>query len=285
LPDNSGELGFTDETRTVHLVWNEAEYMDELEAVERTAFRMGVFAHELLHQCLTNFSYTNNLCKKMSRAEAAVFMKFANTLEDPAIEFFAPQVFGGKMLDALRFTIRHIYVKSPGIDESPNAFVQVLNALINFGDMGLVKGHFTFPEAYDYFCKVAPLYNEGITCPDNKRRLDIARKCMEICRPLWEEAVKEEEYYEKLLKELIEALKKNGLNLFGDSIKEMEPDSEAAERRNDAISVLIRSKNAKSGSSEEDSTIDGVPDIIIDLDDDGLSEDPDEKSDENKSSG
>ena len=265
LPDEAGEIGFTNETRTVFLAWQHKTVMGMLSESECAAFRMGVFAHELLHQCLTNFTYTSILCKRMSQPEAAVFMKFANTLEDPAIEYFAPQIFGGKLLNALRFSIRHIYKISPGIDKSPNAFSQLINALINFGDMGLVKGIFTFPEAFEYFCKIAPLYNEGITCPDSKRRLDIAYECMQICKPLWEEAVKEEEFLQELIKELLKELKKKGLNLFDGKVKEMEDSSEAGERRKNAVKQM---KKASSKNSEEGNSADGSIDSSMeDLDD------------------
>ncbi len=206
------ELGYTAEGKpvTVNVAWDNDQFMGEMNEDEKTFFRMGVFAHETLHQVFTNFAYSNRICDKLSQAEAAIFMKFANTLEDPAIEYFAPNVMGGKLLAALKYSIAVIYKKSPGIDESGSAFAQMLNALIHFGDCGIIKGKFTFPEAEEYFNIIAPMYNEGITCPDSRRRLDIARECMEKTRPLWEEYVKDQEAWEQLLKELIEFLKKHG---------------------------------------------------------------------------
>lgn len=182
----------------------------------------------------------------MSRAEASVFMKFANTIEDPAIEYFAPNVFGGKMLEALRFSIKHIYIMSPGIENSSNAFIQLINALVNFGDMGIVKGDFTFPEARTYFKKVAPLYNEAIVCPDSRRRLDIAKECMEITRPLWEEAVKEREFFDKLIEELLEELEKNGLHTMEDSENSMRApaDSSVSKRREKMVKNIEKAMKA-----------------------------------------
>ncbi len=208
----SRELGYTREGKpiTVNVAWDYDTFMGDMSEDEKTFFRMGVFAHETLHQVFTNFAYSNRICDKLSQAEAAIFMRFANTLEDPAIEYFAPSVMGGKLLAALKYSIAVIYKKSPGIDESDSAFAQMLNALIHFGDCGIVKGKFTYPEAEEYFNMIAPLYNEGIVCADSRRRLDIAKECMEKTRPLWEEYVKDQEAWEQLLEELLEFLKKHG---------------------------------------------------------------------------
>lgn len=255
IPDGSDALGYTSgEKKVVHVAWYNAYYFEKLEETERSALRMGIFAHELLHQCLTNFEYTKRICETMSQAEAAVFMKFANTLEDPAIEFFAPNIFGGRLLESLRFSIHHIYRLSIGIDKSKTAFSQLINALIHFGDMGIVKGSFTFPEAKEYFAKVAPLYNEGITCPDSKRRIDIAKECMEITRPLWEEEVKDHEAFEELLKELIKALAANGLHLLEDEECDMEPgeESEAGERRTIILEKIKKTTKADDVTEESE---------------------------------
>ena len=258
LPEGSSDLGYTSgDARKVFVAWEMSPYFDELSESEKATLRRGVFAHELLHQCLTNFAYTNKVCGEMTRAEAAIFMQFANTLEDPAIEYFAPDIFGGTLLEALRFSIRRIYTLSPGIDKSSNAFGQLINALIQFGDMGLIKGKFTFPEAKEAFKEVAPLYNEGITCSDSKKRIDIARKCMEITRPLWEEEVKNREFLEELLKALEELMKRAGLHLMEDEEKDMEDpsDSDSEGEPSPASarkSLLKKIKPPKKGSESEE---------------------------------
>lgn len=256
LPDNSGELGYTSDAKIVNIAWYEERFMSELSDTEQSMLRMGVFAHELLHQCLTNFRYTHYLIESMSRAEAGIFMKFANTLEDPAIEYFAPNIFGGRMLDALRFSIKHIYKISPGIEHSSNAFSQLINALINFGDMGLIKGKFTYPEAFKYFQEIAGLYNKGITCPDSKKRLDIARECMEITRPLWEEEAKKQEFIDELLDKLSKMLSSmNGIHLMDEEEDGMElpTDTPAAERRNAVVKRLSeKSENPDKSEASDD---------------------------------
>ena len=141
----------------------------------------------------------------------------SNTLEDPAIEYFADSRLGEGLVDALRFTIREIYKKSPLIDEGETTpFTQLMNALIQFGDMGLVKGSFTYNEAKEYFKKIAPLYYKGIRTFNNKERLDIAVECMEASRPLWEKEFKSVKEFEQKLKELLKRLSKE--NATGNSL-------------------------------------------------------------------
>ncbi len=243
------DLGYTSmgnkNSCVVNVAWTCPGYIDDLSEDKKNVMRMGVFAHELLHQLLTNFDYTNKVTDSMTRAEAAIFMKFANTIEDPAIEYFAPSCFGGKLLDSLRYSIKRIYKLSPGIDKSPNAFSQLLNALINFGDMGIVKGKWTFPEAKEMFRKVAPIYNAAIVCPDSKKRIDYAVECMQITKPLWEEYVKEQEIMEQLLNELSEFLKKSGAHIFGDSEDILEAKDTAASKRRAKIARKIEKENKK----------------------------------------
>lgn len=204
------ELGYTDGvSKTVFIAW-EHEYYKGFTHAETVYFRKGVFAHELLHQCFTNFKYDIKLMYSLkSGVERHVYRLFSNTLEDPAIEYFADSRLGEGLVDALRFTIREIYKKSPSIDEGETTpFTQLMNALIQFGDMGLVKGSFTHDEAKEYFEKLAPLYYKGIRTFNNKERLDIAVECMEASRPLWEKEFKSVKEFEQKLKELLKRLSK-----------------------------------------------------------------------------
>lgn len=264
LPENCGQLGYTAMSvpPVINVAWWEDYFFNSLTSEEAEMLRMGVGAHETLHQVFTNFAYTNNLAKRMSRAEAGIFMQFANTIEDPAIEYLAPTVMGGWLLESLRFSIRHIYSLSTGIEKSADAFSQLINALIHFGDMGIVKGKFTFPEAYEYFKIVAPIYNEAIICPNSKKRIDYAKECMELTRPLWEEEVKKAEFMEKLMKDLEEMLKKSGLHTMSDEDVEkaasgMPSDNDDASERRDKIVKKIKkaskSKPEEKSSDSEDS--------------------------------
>lgn len=265
-------LGFTSDgtPKVINVAWHNGEYMDELSDDERIFFRMGVFAHEILHQVFTNFKYSNKICNELSQAEAGIFMRFANTIEDPAIEYFAPTVMGGKLLKALRFSIMHIYRKSPGIEVSSMAFSQLINALINFGDMGIVKGEFTFPEAKEAFIKVAPLYNEAIVCPDGRKRLDIAKECMEMTRDLWEEYVKNEEEWQKLIEELLDFLKKHGMPQIENASDPGDGGGSKGKRRAATLEKMESpSKGSKGSDDDADDDADDESEDDEDNDSDG----------------
>ncbi len=214
---NSGkELGYTrqdesDKPATIYVAWEQKTYFAGLTEDEAFMLRSGIAAHETLHQCFTDFDYTNTIAKKLKRREAMIFMHFANTIEDPAIEYHAPKVMSGWFLDALRFSIKRIYELSPTIDDSANAYMQLINALIHFGDVGFIKGNFTFPEAKKYFLKIAPIYNKAILCLNARKRIDYALECMEITKPLWEETLKNDEDLEQELHEdLVSSLNRSG---------------------------------------------------------------------------
>ena len=255
--DESNELGYTSlstgREKTVHVTWYNKTYMELLDESKQMLMRMGIFFHELLHQCFTNFRYTNTVLKDMTRAEGAVFMKFANTIEDPAIEYFAANATDNQLLlDALHFSIKQIYIKSPAIDKSPSAFTQLINAMINFGDMGFIKGDFTYPEAREYFTKIAPLYNEAIVCPNSKTRIDIAKQCMDLTKPLWEEDVKNEELLEQMLSELAKALKSDGMHAKQDEEESMQGgDSQVSQTRSDAVEAITKAGKEADGNGKD----------------------------------
>lgn len=177
--------------------------MEGLSAKERTLLITGVFAHETLHQIFTDFHYTNITLAKYNRQEAQIIMAFANLLEDAGIEFWAPTVLGDDLLSALDYSIKVFYEKSRPISKGKSAFAQLNAALIQFGDLGIVKGEFTYPEAKTYFDKIAPLFNDGIKEPISSKRIDYAVTFMEMTRPLWEREAKEQEKFQKALNEML----------------------------------------------------------------------------------
>lgn len=300
IPEEESALGYTScaEPKTVYVAWTLSPYFDVLDEDKAKAFRGGVFAHELLHQCYTDFDYTNAMVKCLkNQGEAAILMEFCNILEDPAIEYFAPNKFGGWLLNSLNFSIKHIYKMSPPIGDEPTPYRQLVNALINFGDMGMVKGHFTFPEAKEYFIKVAPLFNEGIECPDPKKRIDIARECFEICRPLWEEDLKMEEIMKKLLEELMKSLEREGSPSGEGDDGEGSPSSgsssssssASAKRRKKAVKKMTGAGKGKGDKEKSDSKGGSDEDSEESDSKDGSGEDSDSKdgdsSDEGDASG
>lgn len=259
--DNNSDLGYTVGGKKngyicIYVAWDFKSITAEMKMSEdeKSLFRAGVFAHELLHQVLTDFADTYNVCHLLPRAEASIFMMLMNLLEDPAIEHQAKKVFGGTFLKALKYSIAVIYKTSPGIEESGSAFNQLCNALVNFGDCGVVKGHFTYPEAYSYFLKVAPLYNQGIEESDASKRVQISKKVFDITRPLWEEELKDQEEMKKLLEELLKQLaaahdpKSQGSK---DEESDNSDSSDSNDDNDDENGSSDESKGSKEGSKEQ----------------------------------
>ncbi len=185
IPAKTGKLGFTSADGNIHLA-QEHPIMDGLDADEKKFFRMGVFAHEMLHQIYSDFQVLKETQTSLNPMERQIYANLFNLIEDPAIEFMAPSVIGGSILKALRFMIQTMYQKTPDIDESPEGFTQYHNALVMFGDKGIIKGHFTDELAADMFQRTCGRFNEAVENPDPKFRSDAALELMEETRPLWE---------------------------------------------------------------------------------------------------
>ena len=185
LPAAFDALGYTSEEGDIYIGFDHPLVMG-LKVPERPVLRMGVFAHETLHQFFTDFDAFHQVKVGMSWAEEQIFMQFANLIEDTAIEYFAPTAFGGNMLSALRYSIQVIYDNDTGLGKDEHAFAELIHALILFGDMGMVKGEFKYPEAMEAFLRIAPGYNRMVKEPSSRIRIEMAKQWMEETRPLWE---------------------------------------------------------------------------------------------------
>lgn len=201
----NNELGYTKGDDVIYIA-RKHSVMETLNEEERRMFRLGVGAHELLHCKLTDFTLRERLISGYPIYEQRIVAFIDNLLEDPAIEFFAPTIFGGVLLNALRFSITHIYKLSPNIEEKETPFKQFIHALIQFGDMGLIKGRFTYPEARKVFIEAAPIFGAAIEEPEPIKRCDYSRQITEISRPLW----KDEAEFEKEMMDLLKELSKLG---------------------------------------------------------------------------
>lgn len=236
-PQLEGQVGYTD-MKSIHLAHSHPLY-DGLTEEEARVIRKGVFAHEMLHCIFTNNDLRISKLYERPAVERKILAEIANILEDPAIENFAPQIIDGSLLRALRLSIAHIYNISPNINESKNPFSQFMNAMIQFGDMGMIKGRFTFPEAYEIFKKVAPILNKGIEEPSAAKRLEYSEEILELSRPLWQD----EADLVELLTELFKELEERGKHSSSDSSPsglQKEPEestgsSEKKKRRNITI--------------------------------------------------
>ena len=149
-----GELGYTSKGSVIHVA-REHDYYRRFTREEAAVFRFGVNVHEALHQVFTDFDTFNATAETIANPfEQEMFARIFNLIEDPAIENFAGQVVGGFALDALHFTIEKIYEEAQPVSGPQNhgqALEEYLEALIQFGDRGIVKGGFSSDTAREYF--------------------------------------------------------------------------------------------------------------------------------------
>lgn len=213
LDENSDDLGMTDMYRNVFL--NPAhELVRNLPEKEAVMMITGVFGHEEMHQLLTDFSVFKRAREAKPEDEQETFHMICNIIEDPTIEYFANQFFGGKLLKSLHFCIMQMYRQAPSLEESKTPAEQFFNALIQYGDGGILKGNFTFPEARQMFHEVIPFVDIAIETYDCEQRVKYMDKVFELSRPIWEP----EKDFVKKLHELWQRLGRDhgGSSGFGD---------------------------------------------------------------------
>lgn len=182
------QIGYTSKGDIIHVA-RDHEYYSLFSDDEAKAFRFGINTHEMLHQTYTDFdSFYSELETIPNPKERKMFSQIFNLIEDPAIENFAEQIVGGFALNALYFTIEKIYEHAKPISDAcaDDTLYQYLNALVQFGDRGLIKGGFSSDTARDYFNRTAPIIYEAINEPDGKRRVKLSREVYEMAKPLWE---------------------------------------------------------------------------------------------------
>lgn len=208
---DENELGYTTPDKTIHLAyWH--EIMTGISMEKAMVFRQGVFVHEMLHQIFTDFNAEEKFLTEknisMNYGERNIFHDIVNILEDPAIEYFAPQEIGNRLLRSLRFMIAWVWRKSKSIEKTKDPFGQFVNAFIQIGDMGYIKGHFTDPAAEKAYNKALPSFNAGVVEPDPAKRVAYAYEVFEASRPLWEERMEEVEKLLKMIAEILGSLGK-----------------------------------------------------------------------------
>ena len=245
IPPGSGELGYTQANGDVFLAGRHA-LIAKLSEEKQAFFRCGVFVHEMMHQCYTDFPYFHQkLDEQKDEQDKQIFSLFVNLVEDPAIEYFAPLKVGGYLLAALRFSIRHIYQNAPSLEECVGAFEQFVNALIMFGDMGLLKGEITDPDAKEMFQKLIPSFNKAVTNPSSKERIDAAEQWMIITRPLWKKENKES------LEEISKKLEKSGMTSSAGDPAQSGPSETPEEEPGETPEAKRRKALAKAAGTEE----------------------------------
>lgn len=210
LNAEGGELGYTSKGNQIHIAKEHPLYTN-LDQKGATALRFGVAVHEALHQVFTNFDHIQTMEKKLikkrilkTELDAAAYHTIVNLIEDPAIENMAADLIGGPALRALDFTIKTIYDLSGEISEGCRyPFDEVINALIQFGDLGIVKGTFQYQTAEIVFRHITPMFYQAINEPDCTKRVEMALPIFAECARLWAGRTNQEQ------KSMLDAHKKN----------------------------------------------------------------------------
>jgi cobalamin biosynthesis protein CobT len=206
------------------------------ELIRAKRFVNGLNAHEVGHQRFTDFDAHNNFIKiletasnynfiqwmknyeypttELTRAytkkEVSLFHHIWNIVEDTSIEYWTYETTGGDFPNDLRFTVTTTYGSSPNLEEIDDPFKQICTAMIQYGDIGLLKGKFTFPEAREAFLSIQPIYDEAVEEEDAKKRILISYFIFEKLKPFWEPVLKQQETIEQMLKNLAKELSKSG---------------------------------------------------------------------------
>lgn len=217
--DAEQQIGYTSpDPKVIYLAPFWHPILDEFhldDDVKKVMFIRGIHLHELMHQLETDFDELEKVRNEISSpAEQKIFHMIANIVEDPAIEYRAQFYCDGDVLHALRFAIATTYKWSPEADPKAKPFDQLVHALIEYGDGGILKSEIASDEAKDMFLKIIPTVDAAIVEPSGQKRVAYFKQIFEMTRPLWEEIVRDyakmaalEELLKKLGKKLMEGLK------------------------------------------------------------------------------
>ena len=225
------------------------------EKKKREIVMYGVFAHELMHLLLTDFSLSQQLERTYPARERSGRHQMANIVEDPAIEGFAPQYLGEFLTNCLRMSISIIYENSEPIEQGSTPYEQFIIAMIQFGDLGSLIGKFTFNEAKKVFYDIVEEFDRAIDEPVFKKRWDISMDIFEKSRALWEDQMSQEDAMRKLAEILEKYGKSDNHDCSGNPLATSTPSSsgsdpsDSSERRKITVRVI---KGSKKPDSEKD---------------------------------
>lgn len=229
---NDDSLAYTHGGKYPTIYTNKTHPIVPKDAPSAVKFDDGLKCHEMGHQMFTDFIASENFAKilktgsniplsqwlddagleeklledKYSDKELELFLDVNNIIEDTAIEYWCYHTLDGYYPEALRYTVLYTYKLGPRLEEIKEPFSQVCSAMLQYGDIGLLKGRFTFPEAREMFLKIQPMYDQAIEEPNCRKRITISYLIFEELRPLWEPKVKSDEAFEEMLKELAKLL-------------------------------------------------------------------------------
>lgn len=280
MPD---ALGYTAKGNDIRVAFKHELYKGLSEG-EIDMFRLGVTVHECMHQVFTNFTYAYSEQERLRRSgyfiseyDEWIYHQVLNLVEDPAIESMAPQVVGGLPLKALRYSIRTIDTKTDYTVEAEDEIHEITKALIQFGDVGLIKFSWTFDKAREVFLKIAPLFYEAINEPDGRKRIDAIIPIHKELRVLYREGAKKDE--SGSLSRSAEAAGKGS----GRKGKASSEDSEINRKRKITIKKVKRDEWEKMKKEQEKSEKmedDGKSDITVYVPEDAKADEKEKPEDE-----
>lgn len=243
-------------------------FPSDMSDAEKETVLYGVGVHEILHILRTDFDYAARKMEKFPPSERTARHMFANVVEDAAIEYLRSDRLSDFMNDALTASIGYFYKDGPNLGEQDSAWAELVTALIQFGDVGVLKGSFKFPEAEKAFVACVGKYQSAIVDPTFASRFETSQEMFEECRPVWEAFVQEQLLVEKTLKDLMTAL---GKDLFSTKRGKGQPlddgasasagsnSSAANERRKKTIHLIdekqaeeLRKRSEKNGTETQD---------------------------------
>lgn len=181
MPD---QLGWATE-KGVYINWKHP-ILDGISFNQQVVFLLGVITHELMHKVYSDFDILKyGLSKYNGNSTMQRLVKeISNIIEDPAIEYMAQFKIGGYLLKCLRFSVRVIYNNNPTLEECDYPLSQLMSAYIMYGDMGIVKGNFTFPEAEEAFNRTIAIMDNAIDSFSARKRFLAAEEVAEVIKSL-----------------------------------------------------------------------------------------------------
>lgn len=213
---------------------------EDTEAKTRFAIK-GLFAHELLHVCFTDpvAVYAVETIKRVPNA--TMYYQINNILEDAYIEYWCKTVFTRSMYAPLYYMIHKTWKQAEDIDPNSSEYIQIMNALIMFGDMGKIKGT-PSDKAQAVLNEVIPLMYKGIKEHNPKKRAEISYEMYKLISPNEET---DNDDVQKITERMKQMGKQHGSTIINTPALRIQPPDEGTEEGNDAESEAAQSSIAK----------------------------------------
>ena len=244
---------------------SEKEYEETVDKLEylllKLQMRRGVAVHEFLHIILSDMSVISAYKKKFFHPrEFGLFCQINNCLEDCYIEYYADMFFSKTWLLALKCMIRNCYALTQEIAPDMPTPEQLMIALIQMGDVGIIKGEFS-EEAKLLFEEIAPLFWEGRKNTDPKIRAEKSFEITKLFLKYFQQEINMPSF-SQLLSELSEG--RNDINdnsnpsLSPEELKELQERKEEMEQKKKAKkNKSDKEENKEENAGEEKGTGEG----------------------------